>query len=225
MHLRDRGRGDRPVVERGEQLGERAARARPRSRRAPRRPGTAAAGPAAPTDRAAIASPSRSAAHRQRLAELDEDRAQRLQRPRQPLARPAGRAAASRARWATRTRNGATPAAAPTETARRDGRGSARSPAARAPLRSSRSISWRGPSRSQAPAGVDRRDAAGQVAVADLLKPAVAHQGRERRLVGKAADALDQILIAVVVLGDPARRARDDVEGVGVVEPCRSTRQ
>ena len=50
MHLRDRGGGDRGIVERGEEARRAAARIPPRSARAPARRETAAAGPAIAPD-------------------------------------------------------------------------------------------------------------------------------------------------------------------------------
>ncbi len=76
MDLRDRGRGDRRVVERREQGGERPAELGLDQRAAPPLPGTAAGGPAAAPDPSAISSPSEIGAGRQQLAELDEARPQ-----------------------------------------------------------------------------------------------------------------------------------------------------
>jgi hypothetical protein len=44
------------------------------------------------------------------------------------------------------------------------------------------------------------------------LEAGLLHHAGEGPLVGEAADALDQVLIGVAVLGDPLADLRDDLE-------------
>ncbi len=88
MDLRDRGRGHRLVLERGEQLGQ-----RPLQLGLDQRLGLGRGEGGQPILQlgqvVGDCVAQEIAAHGQRLAELDEGRAQLLQRPSQPLARPA----------------------------------------------------------------------------------------------------------------------------------------
>ena len=141
----------------------------------------------------------------QELAELDRHRPQPLQRPRQPLARPALRAARPansrsvagqrRARPADRGRRARAAAG------RRCGPASSRRPISRAKAPSAAM-------RLRSPSPVCRAATPPVKLVQPTwLKPASPIMRGEGRLVGEAADALDQVLVGLPVARPPARRS------------------
>ena len=67
------------------------------------------------------------------------------------------------------------------------------------------------------PADVKGGNPAGKIRVADLSEPGRAQLVREIILVGKAADRLDEILIAVAILGDVVTQLRHHIEGPGII--------
>src|SRR5262245_62134328 len=71
---------------------------------------------------------------------------------------------------------------------------------------------------SKPPAGMERGDAAGEVAEPDLLEARVAHQRRQLLLRWEAADGLDEILIGRPVAGDDHADERQHAEGIELVE-------
>src|SRR5919199_4560280 len=71
---------------------------------------------------------------------------------------------------------------------------------------------------SQPPTRVHGGHPAHQVAVADALEARRPHHGGERLLVGKLADALDQVLIGRGAARYERAEARDDLEGMELVE-------
>ena len=221
MDLGDRGRGDRPVVE-----ARRTARrrGRPSSRSIERRACAAGKGgrPSCSWARsAAISSPSRSARVGEALAELDEGRAQLVKGAGQALARAprrlagatsrrASRSTAARAAAASSSGNSASWRARRARDADQARRGGGSSAAPSRPL--------------QPPGRVQRRDAAGQVAVRGPARGRRARSCRAKVACGgEAADALDQIAIGRRVAGDHLGRASgSDAEGIAIVEPARA---
>src|SRR6266852_4246435 len=72
---------------------------------------------------------------------------------------------------------------------------------------------------SQPPGGVDCGDAAGEIAIAGALEPGGFDAVDQLGLCGEAADAFDEILVSVAIADDECADARQDLEGVEVVEP------
>src|SRR5690606_36893358 len=71
---------------------------------------------------------------------------------------------------------------------------------------------------SETPAGMQRRHAAGEIAVAHLAEPGLCDHPFKRLLIAKAPDALDEILVGRAVARYPFAHARDRGEGVGIVD-------
>src|SRR3954471_12109161 len=71
---------------------------------------------------------------------------------------------------------------------------------------------------SEPPAGMDRRDAAGQVAVAHLTESGRFDPSHQTFLIGELADALDQILVRLAVAGHQLAQPWQDRERVPVID-------
>jgi len=66
---------------------------------------------------------------------------------------------------------------------------------------------------------VDCGDAAGEIAIAGALEPGGFDAVDQLGLCGEAADAFDEILVSVAIADDECADARQDLEGIEVVEP------
>src|SRR3546814_907828 len=80
-----------------------------------------------------------------------------------------------------------------------------------------RSVSTGVANPSDAPAGMQRGDAEAEVAVLHIAEAGRADHRREAFLVGKAADALHEIAVGLLVLRHQSADLRQDVEAVEVV--------
>src|SRR5947207_3422189 len=74
------------------------------------------------------------------------------------------------------------------------------------------------PPRSEPPGGMQRGDAAGQIAELDPLEPGRRNQLRQFALRRKSPDALDEIGIGVAVAGDDLAEPRQELKAVELVE-------
>ncbi len=73
------------------------------------------------------------------------------------------------------------------------------------------------------PAGMEGRDAAAQVSVADLAEASRLHHGGELVLGRKAADALGQVLVGGAVAGHERARTMTAIMEMAVHEPSGAT--
>src|SRR6202044_3977994 len=76
--------------------------------------------------------------------------------------------------------------------------------------------------KSQTPAGMKRDDAAGYRLDRNAGKAGVPHHGGKGLRFRKATDRFDEIAIGVGVARHHAAKARNDIEGIEIIEPVKA---